>query len=403
MKKILYISVNSKEESKSASKIVARKLIDEVLCQCKYKVPKCTENIYVFDGCEDDDLGEASNYKKEECCNDSSHKDEEKCCTENKEDIKCCEEIAKPNLKSGILAVSDDVEEATDEVQEQEYNVETLETKEKHKAQVCCEDINEFIKDCCPTDLKEKKHNCCETKHKHNHECCCGEEHDNDCCDGEHAYHHDSHCDEGHYYKNKCCDNEKNECSTDSWEECNEFVVEEIDLYKDYIPQLTHEFYECKNTLVDGPGPCYESLTHVQRKDIARIKELAIQFKEADIYVIAAPMWSLLFPAPLKQYLDCVILNGVTAEINEKCCKGTLDDKERKMVFVQSVGGELPILLKCKLDHSAAYLKDISRFLGISKFTELLVDGTGYTEHEKQDAISEAIKDIPHIAKCLIK
>lgn len=416
MKKILYISVNSKPESESSSKTVARKLINEVLCQCRYKVPK-NKSTYTIDECVDN-ICEASNYKKgEECCQEHSHKhhhhhheninnykddfkdedleSQEVCCNELRNDTKCTDELKvdeklKEHSKDKIIKNSD-----KEEVKE--YNVETIETKEKHKAEVCCEDINEFIKDCSP-DMHH---------HQHHDECCCGNSHDNDCCDGEHIHHHDSCCDDGHYYKNTCCcEDEVYEdkcCDTSDWEDCNEFVVEEIDLFKEYIPTLTHEFYECRNTLVGGPGPCYDKLTHVQRRDMAKIKELAIQFKEADIYIIAAPMWSLLFPAQLKQYLDCVILNGVTAEINEKHCKGTLDDKERKMVFVQSVGGELPIFLKCKLDHSNAYLKDISKFLGISKYTELLVDGTGYTEHEKQEAICEAMKDIPHIAKCLIK
>ncbi|MGL4452000.1 MAG: NAD(P)H-dependent oxidoreductase [Sarcina sp.] len=390
MKKILYISVNSKSESESSSKTVARKLINEVLNECKYKVPKNT-----IENCDD------NIYKKdEECCHEHKHHHHHhyEVCAETKKDIKCNEEIMVDELKNDLSVEEENVdklkidlsgkEEKVSELQKKlpiepikEYNVETVEAKAKHKAQVNCDNINEFIKDCCP-----------DKNHKHDKEECCGEKHHH------HHHHHHGCCDEDSHYKQKC-----EEFDTSDWEECTGFVVEEIDLFKDYIPQLTHEFYECRNTLVDGPGPCYEKLTHVQRRDMARIKELAMQFKEADIYIIAAPMWSLLFPAPLKQYLDCVILNGVTAEISKKCCRGTLDDKERKMVFVQSVGGELPIFLKCKLDHSNAYLKDISKFLGISKYTELLVDGTGYTEHERQEAVCEAMKDIPHIAKCLIK
>ncbi|WP_297518430.1 NAD(P)H-dependent oxidoreductase [uncultured Clostridium sp.] len=411
MKKILYISVNSKSESDSASKTVARKLIDEVLCQCRYKVPKCNENIYVFDGY-DDDLGQASNYKKSsECCEN----EKEVCCETNHElvcfdegievhDEKNEEEHGKVcDLKENKYEIDKlDVEEDDKDETVEEYNVETTEIKEKHKSKVCCDDINEFIKDCSQDVYNGmNEEDCDKTKHHHHND-----NHESECCESNNGHHHHHECcDEKHdHMHGYCAYDEEHHChDTEDWEECNDFIVEEIDLYKDYIPLLTHEFYSCRNTLVDGPGPCYEELTHVQRKDMARIKELAIQFKEADIYIIAAPMWSLLFPAPLKQYLDCVILNGVTTKINDKVCKGLLDDKERKMVFVQSVGGELPILLKYKLDHSAAYLKDISKFLGISKFTELLVDGTGYTANEKEDAICEAIKDVAHIAKSLIK
>ena len=375
MKKILYISVNSKPECESSSKTVARELINEVLYQAKCKASK-SKNTDVADECRNHNH-EVSDYKKDEkCCHEHKddhlecHNEYDKCCkesqdkscTELKDNVKCNEELkASENHKDLPI---------------KEYNVETVETKLKHKADVCCEDINEFIKDCCPDNDKHDDDKCCNDEHKH-HE-------DSECCDHDHTDHHE------------CCHTRKHE-------ECDGFVIEEVDLYKDYIPILTHEFYQCRNTLVEGPGPCYDTLTHVQRRDMERIKELANQFKEADIYIIAAPMWSLLFPAPLKQYLDCVILNGVTAEINERGCKGLLDDKERKMVFVQSVGAELPLIIKGKLDHSNAYLKDISKFLGISKYTELLVDGTGYKEYERQEAMREAIKDVPYIAKSLIK
>ena len=114
-------------------------------------------------------------------------------------------------------------------------------------------------------------------------------------------------------------------------------------------------------------------------------------------------MWNMLFPAPLKQYIDCIVCNERTVKINEDEVQGLLGDKVRKMVFVQSCGGELPLIFKPKLDHSATYLKDLFKFMGISKFMELLVDGTGYTEYEKETAIAEACEDVPYFIKTLLK
>ena len=119
MKKILYISVNSKPESESSSKTVARELINQVLDQCKYKVPK-NKNTYVIDECKDD-ISEASNYKKsEECCHEHhennlehhhKHHEDDKCCresnnkshTEIKHDIKCNEEVKVDEINKDLL------------------------------------------------------------------------------------------------------------------------------------------------------------------------------------------------------------------------------------------------------------------------------------------------------------
>jgi FMN-dependent NADH-azoreductase len=48
------------------------------------------------------------------------------------------------------------------------------------------------------------------------------------------------------------------------------------------------------------------------------------------------------------------------------------------------------------------YIENIIKFMGIKKFEELLVDGTGFTEQEKKEAIDKAegkIDDIIHSMK----
>lgn len=389
MKKILYISANSKPEDDSASKTVARKLINEVLNECRYRIPqklgKKLESTHDKCNCKDDN--------KDYTNGESSKQNIEKTFCEEKNASIVCEEKISNEIKKPL-------DEKNKSVTVKNNKDEVKDCKTDNKAQKPCCSSNEKQHEskednCCSTDKKHTDDKCCEDHkgHSHHGENCCGEGHS-------HKHQHD-HMKE---YSDKIKEfiypfKEENE----EWKECNEFVLEEIDLFKDYIPNLTHELYECRNTLVEGTNDCFNNLTDDQKKDSDRIKELAMQFKDADIYIIAAPVWSLLFPAPLKQYIDCIMLNGITASINKNECKGLLDDKERKMVFVESVGGEMPILIKHKLDHSCAYLKDIAKFLKISKFEELLVDGTGYTEHEKQAAIEEAFEDIPHIVKMLIK
>ena len=50
-------------------------------------------------------------------------------------------------------------------------------------------------------------------------------------------------------------------------------------------------------------------------------------------------MWSLSFPAPLKEYIDCIVELDKTMSITEKKGKGLSRPEERKMVYVQSSGG----------------------------------------------------------------
>lgn len=168
--------------------------------------------------------------------------------------------------------------------------------------------------------------------------------------------------------------------------------LEEVNLYDEHIPRLKYNYFKARNAIVGGEE--YNNLTEEDKKEVDRINELCDQFISADLYVIAAPMWSLSFPAPLKEYIDCVVQLDKTMSINEKKVKGLLDDKVRKMVYVQSSGGPVPWLLRGKISQGVEYVEDIMKFLGIKVFKELLVDGTGDERDSKIDAEYKAISKI---------
>ena len=60
-------------------------------------------------------------------------------------------------------------------------------------------------------------------------------------------------------------------------------------------------------------------------------------------------------------------------------------------------GGNVPWMLRPILNKGLNYVEDIIKFMGIKKFEELLVDDTGFTEEEKQEAINKASEKIDDI------
>ncbi|KEI02644.1 FMN-dependent NADH-azoreductase [Clostridium botulinum] len=174
-----------------------------------------------------------------------------------------------------------------------------------------------------------------------------------------------------------------------------EFKVEELDLYKEHIPRLEYAYFEKRNCVVNKDD--FNKLDENEKKEVHKIVKLCDQFKEADMYVIAAPMWSLSFPAPLKEYIDCIVQDGKTIRITRESMEGLLDDKTRGMVYIQSSGASIPWLLKMVLNKGVNYVESIMRAMGIKKFHELLVDGTGSTEEERIEAIDRALKNIDNV------
>jgi len=174
-----------------------------------------------------------------------------------------------------------------------------------------------------------------------------------------------------------------------------DIIIEEIDLYKEHIPQLKYCYFESRSAIVNAEA--LSKLSNEEQEEVKQIIKLCDQFREADIYVLAAPMWSLSFPAPLKEYIDCVVQVGKTMAFENEKPYGLLDDKDRTFIYVQSSGGNIPWIIRPVLNKGVNYVHDIMKFIGIGKFEELLVDGTGISELDRLEAIGKAADKIDAI------
>ena len=177
--------------------------------------------------------------------------------------------------------------------------------------------------------------------------------------------------------------------------------IEELDLYAQHIPQIKYQYFEGRSCIISDDQKA--KLPENEQQEVGRIVELCEQFKRADIYVLAAPMWSLSFPSPVKEYLDCVIQTGKTIAFDNNKPIGLLNDKKRDFVYVQSSGAHIPWIIRPALNKGLNYIHEIIKFIGVSSFHELLVDGTGTTEEEKQEAISKANDKIADLINDIIK
>lgn len=177
----------------------------------------------------------------------------------------------------------------------------------------------------------------------------------------------------------------------------SDFKVEELDLYKEHIPRLEYQYFESRNCIVNEEAT--GRLPVKEQGEVQRIVELCNQFISADIYVLATPMWSLSFPAPLKEYIDCIVQSGRTISFPDKGGKpvGLLNDKPRSIVYIQSSGADIPMIMRPMLNRGLNYFEDIMKSIGIDRFERLLVDGTGTTEIERLSAIEKAKGNIDSI------
>ena len=178
-------------------------------------------------------------------------------------------------------------------------------------------------------------------------------------------------------------------------EKNKDFEVEEVDLYKEHIPRFEYQYFEKRNCIINEDDA--KKLDTKGQEEVRKIRELCDQFISANVYVIAAPMWTLSFPAPLKEYIDCIMQDHKTIKFEGKKIEPLLNDKPRTMVYIQSSGANVPWVLRPILNKGLNYVEDVIKFMGIKKFEELLVDGTGFTKKEQHEAINKAIDKIDDV------
>ena len=133
---------------------------------------------------------------------------------------------------------------------------------------------------------------------------------------------------------------------------------EEIRLEEITFPQSTEEYLSLRDRLIsegDLDNPLFD---------------LARQFSEAELLVIAAPYWDLSFPAMLKQYLEQVNVVGITFQYTQEGIPVGLC-RARSLFYVTTAGGFF-----APEDYGFGYVKALAQnYYGIQDVRKLEVDG----------------------------
>ena len=111
---------------------------------------------------------------------------------------------------------------------------------------------------------------------------------------------------------------------------------------------------------------------------------LAKQFAEADVLVIGAPYWDLMFPAVVKNYFENITVNGLTFAYGENGIPHGLC-KAKKLIYVTTSGG--PIVYNFGFDYVSALAKC---FYGIPKVQFVSAQGLDVYGSDDTKIIEEA-------------
>ena len=111
----------------------------------------------------------------------------------------------------------------------------------------------------------------------------------------------------------------------------------------------------------------------------------AKQFAAADIIVIAAPYWDLMFPAVLKTYLENIVVGGITFDYSHQGIPKSLC-KARELYYVTTSGGYIG-----QNDFGFSYIKALAQnFFGITQIHRYSAEGLDMFGVDVDEVLSKA-------------
>jgi FMN-dependent NADH-azoreductase len=168
--------------------------------------------------------------------------------------------------------------------------------------------------------------------------------------------------------------------------------VKVLDLFAARLPAFD-------DAAVSGKYKIMHGKPHSAKEKQAWEKVVAVinEFKNADKYVMAVPMWNFSIPYRLKQYIDVIVQPGQTFTVDSAGnYKGLVTGKPVLVVYAR--GGEYPAGTAAEaFDLQKKYLELILGFIGFTDVRSVIVEptlaaGPAVAEQKRAAAIEKAGK-----------
>ncbi len=163
-----------------------------------------------------------------------------------------------------------------------------------------------------------------------------------------------------------------------------------LDLFAAKLPAFDGAAVSGKYKIMHGKPHSAEEKT-AWEKVVAVIEE----FKSADKYVMAVPMWNFSIPYRLKHYIDIIVQPGQTFSVDSTGnYKGLVTGKPAFVVYAR--GGEYVAGTPAEqFDLHSKYFDLILRFIGFTDIRSIMVEptlaaGPAVAEQKRSAAIEQA-------------
>lgn len=170
-------------------------------------------------------------------------------------------------------------------------------------------------------------------------------------------------------------------------------AVEDINLYSAAVPEIDIDLLSGWELLRKGEQ--FSHLSALQQAKLTLFDNYTTQFQNADIVVIANPLWNLSVPTRLKAWVDTVCRAGVTFRYNsEGRAEGLASGK--RVVHLQASGGRFG-----GNDPASKWLRTVFTFIGC-EFEQYVAEGLDHEPERADEIMHQALQTVRQLGRdCL--
>ena len=167
-------------------------------------------------------------------------------------------------------------------------------------------------------------------------------------------------------------------------------VVETVDLFRKELPAFDLPAVTAKYKIMHTEEPREQD-----RQIWSEVVSVIDEFKSADKYVVALPMWNFSIPYRMKQYIDIIVQPGQTFTVDANGNYAGLV-KDKPIFVAYSRGGQYPVGTEGEaFDLQKRYFELILGFIGFTDIRRVIVEptlagGPDVSKQKREAAIEEA-------------
>lgn len=173
-------------------------------------------------------------------------------------------------------------------------------------------------------------------------------------------------------------------------------TVETWDLWSETLPEFDGATIAAKYRVLES-----QDQESAERLAWQQIELIADRFKSADKFLISLPMWNFGIPYKLKHLIDVLAQPGLTFGYDPaKGYFGLVTGKKAAVIFAR--GGKYgPGSGAEAIDFQKPYLEHMLRFMGITDFESIVLEGTLYGPDAVAAARAHGLTEAQRIAAAL--